>query len=242
MYSDFIVWKAVKLWRRDRTFEWRQKKCYLPQLFFIVINVCLCFRSDVEELLSHVCDNNQNVESVTVTRAGSIYCSHWGFLCADCLNRLIFCCPKIQRLKLNYIHIDNESFYNNLSIRLPKLTWLHLSHNITLKPQHIKIIATDCCNLVQFWLSGKDNLYYYKDWEDAYRTLFQHHWRTLTHLQLDAFGLRDDGFKVLKYVCLCVCVCVCVCNVCMHRWMDGWADGCIQCGYKFRNTTYIRPA
>jgi hypothetical protein len=42
--------------------------------------------------------------------------------------------------------------------------------------------------------------------------LFQQRWRTLTHLQLDASGLRDEVFKVLKYVCVCVCACACVCT------------------------------
>jgi hypothetical protein len=175
---------------------------------------CLCFRDDVEQLLSHLCKNNRRVESVAVTRCSKsevVNSWEWGLLNARCLNRLIKCCPKIRSLKLNNLRIRSDKFYNNLGILLPKLTCLHLSHSHFLTPKQLKNIATKCCNLAELWLSGENCCGYKEDWENAYCTLLQQRWRTLTHLQFDASKLRDEAFKVLKYLCVCVCVCVCVC-------------------------------
>ena len=171
---------------------------------------CLCFRGDVERLLIHMCDNNRYVESVAITRCPmpeAIYGFEWGLLNAWCLNRLILSCPKIRSLKFNEIHICGDILYDNLGM-LRKLTCLHLSHSTTLTPKQIKIIANKCCNLAQLWLSGEDHSCYEEDWEDAYCTLFQQRWRTLIHLQFDASKLRDETFKVLKYMYVCVIVCV----------------------------------
>ena len=165
---------------------------------------CLCFRGDVEQLLSHVCDDNQDVESVAVTRYPRREGKNswgWGLLYGSCLNRLISSCPNVWSLKLNDIHIWCGGFYDNLGILLPKVNRLHLSHSCTLTPKHIKNIATKCCNLAQLGLSGEE-CYNDDGWEDAYCTLFQQRWRTLTHFQFDASKLRDEAFKVLKYMCV----------------------------------------
>ena len=198
---------------------------------------CLCFRGDAEQLLSHLCKTNRHVESLEVTRCFEVEivnCGLWISLSSRCLNRLIKCCPKIRNLKFEEMWIRSDKFYDNLGILLPKLTCLHLSHSHLLTPQRIKNIVTKCCNLAQFCLSGLTSRGYKKEWEDAYCTLLQQHWRTLTHLQFDASKLRDEAFKVLKYLCMyvrmCVCVCVCVCElwyvmyVCTDRWMDGQMD------------------
>jgi hypothetical protein len=171
----------------------------------------------------------------------------WGLLNARCLNRPIKCCPKIRSLKFNDLRIRSDKFYDNLGILLPRLTCLHLSQGHFLTPKQIKNIATKCCNLAQLWLSGENCCGYKEDWENAYCTLFKQRWRTLTHLQFDASKLRDEAFKVLKYLCMyvyvyvrvCVyinicyiyiymyvcmyaCMCVYVMYVCTDRWMDKW--------------------
>jgi len=164
---------------------------------------CFCFRDDVEQLLSHLCKNNQHVESVAVmwcSKSEELNSWEWGLLHAKCLNRLIKRCPKIRSLKLNNIRIYSDKFYDNLGILLPNLTCLHLSHSHFLTPKQIKSIATNCCNLAQLWLSGETCCGFHEDWEDAYCTLFQQRCRTLTHLQFDASRLRDEAFEVLKYI------------------------------------------
>ena len=165
---------------------------------------CLCFRDDVERLLSHLCKtNNRYLESVAVTRCSKsevVNSWEWGLLHASCLHRLIKCCPKIRSLKLNDLRIRSDKFYDNLGILLPNLTCLHLSHSHFLTPKQIKNIATKCCNLAELWLSGETCCGLNEDWEDAYCTLFQQRCRTLTHLQFDACKLRDEGFEVLKYI------------------------------------------
>jgi hypothetical protein len=95
--------------------------------------------------------------------------------------------------------IRSDKFYRDLGILLPNLTCLHLSHNHFLTPKQIKNIATRCCNLAQLWISGENCCGQKEDWENAYKTLFQQRWRTLTHLQFDASKLTDEVFKVKKY-------------------------------------------
>ena len=181
----------------------------------------LCFRDDLQQLLSHLCKIKRHVESVAVTRCSKpevVNFCEWGLRIARCLNRLIKSCPKIRSLKLNDLLILGYEFYDNLSILLSKLTCLRLSHNYCLTPKHIKNIATKWCNLAQLWLSGTYCYGNKENWENAYCTLLQQCWRTLTHLQFDASKLRDEAFKVLKYMCVCgVCVCVCVVCVCVYR-------------------------
>jgi hypothetical protein len=160
---------------------------------------CLCFRDDVEQLLTHVCKTNRRVESVAIIRCSKtevLNSWEWGLLHAWCLNRLIKCCPRIQSLKLNYLHIRSDKFYNDLGILLPKLTCLHLSHSHFLTPKQVTNIAMKCCNLAQFWLSGDKCCGRKEEWENAYKCLFQQRWRTLTHLQFDACKLKDEVFKV----------------------------------------------
>ena len=187
---------------------------------------CLCFRGDAEQLLSHLCETNRRVESVEVTRCFGVEIVNrrqWLSLSARCLNRLIECCPKIRSLKLKEMWIHYDKFYDNLGILLPKLTCLHLSHSHILTTQHIKNIVTKCCNLAQFCLNGLTCYGCKEEWEDVYCTLLQQRWRTLTHLRFDACKLRDEAFKVLKYLCMYVCICVYVCTyvhmyiyVCTH--------------------------
>lgn len=160
-----------------------------------------CFRDDVEELISQLCTTNRSVESVAVKRCSKsevLNSWEWALLHARHLNRLIKCCPKIRRLKLNEVCIRSNKFYHDLGILLPNLTCLHLSHNHFLTPKQIKNIATNCHNLAQLWISGENCCGQKEDWESAYKTLFQQRWRTLTHLQFDASKLTDDVFKVMK--------------------------------------------
>ena len=191
---------------------------------------CLCFRDDVEQLLSHLCKtSNIHVESVAVTQCSKSKVEklqEWGLLHASCLNRLIKCCPKIWNLKLTDLHIRSDKFYDNLGILLPNLTCLHLSHSHFLTPKQIKNIAIKCCNLAELWLSGEICCGSYEDWEDAYCTLFQQRCRTLTHLHFDACSLRDEAFQVLKYILYIVMwfelICdlgfVCICLLYLLLW------------------------
>jgi len=166
---------------------------------------CLCFTDDVEQLLSHLCKINRHVESVAVTRYSKsevVNSWEWGLLTARCLNRMIKCCQKIWSLKLNDLQIYSDKLYDNLSILLPKLTCLHLSHSHILTPKQVKNIATKCCNPAQLWLSGENCCGYKEDWKNAYCTFFKQRWRTLTHVQFDASKLRDEAFNVLEYLCM----------------------------------------
>jgi hypothetical protein len=96
--------------------------------------------------------------------------------------------------------IRSDKFYRDLGILLPNLTCLHLSHNHFLRPNQIKNIATKCYNLAHLSISGETCCGQKEEWEDAYKTLFQQRWRTLTHLQFDASKLTDEVFKVMKYI------------------------------------------
>jgi len=146
---------------------------------------------------------NQHVESVAVTHcfmSEKVNSRNWRLLHESCVNELNECCPNIRSLKLNSLQVDTDEFNDEPVILLPKLTHLHLSHNHYLKPEHMKSIASICSNLAQLWVTGEIFYGNKEDWEDAFCTLLQKCWRTLTHLQFDAFLLRDKAFKVLKYL------------------------------------------
>lgn len=162
-----------------------------------------CFRDDVEELLSHLCTTNRSVESLVIKRCSKsevLNSWEWALLHARPLNRLIRCCSKIRCLTLNEVCIRSDKFYRDLGILLPNLTCLHLSHNHFLRPNQIKNIAAKCYNLAHLSISGETCCGQKEEWEDAYKTLFQQRWRTLTHLQFDASKLTDEVFKVMKYI------------------------------------------
>lgn len=202
MYFDCAVWKAKSLWTGDKIHEGIQ--IVWSTAIFLAFNensLLSCFRDDVEELISQLCTTNHSVESVAIKRCSKsevVNSWEWALLHARHLNRLIKCCPKIRRLKLNEVCIRSNKFYHDLGILLPNLTCLHLSHNHFLTPKQIKNVATKCCNLAQLWISGENCCGQKEDWENAYKTLFQQRWRTLTHLQFDASKLTDDVFKVMK--------------------------------------------
>ncbi|XP_023704501.1 F-box/LRR-repeat protein 7-like isoform X2 [Cryptotermes secundus] len=203
----YLIAHSPVLWRKlcfsGDGLSTENAKCLLTKSPLLA-EVIISNRDDVEELISQLCTTNRSVESVAVKRCSKsevLNSWEWALLHARHLNRLIKCCPKIRRLKLNEVCIRSNKFYHDLGILLPNLTCLHLSHNHFLTPRQIKNIATNCHNLAQLWISGENCCGQKEDWESAYKTLFQQRWRTLTHLQFDASKLTDDVFKELS---LCV--------------------------------------